>query len=57
MAPRQLSLTALIILFCAAGSLTLDSIPMLGPLLAALARDFDTTVAVTGQLVAARIPF
>ena len=53
MAPRQLSITALIILFCAAGSLTLGSILMLGPLLAALARDFDTTVAVTGQLVAA----
>jgi predicted MFS family arabinose efflux permease len=27
--------------------------PMLGPLLVELAREFDTSVAVTGQLVAA----
>lgn len=53
MAPRQVSPTVLLLLFCAAGCLTLGSILMLGPLLVALAHEFHTSVAVAGQLVAA----
>lgn len=53
MAPRQVSPTVLLILLSAAVSLTLVSVLMLGPLLVALAREFQTSVALVGQLVAA----
>lgn len=45
--------TALLLLLCAAVFLTLVSVLMLGPLLVPLAYEFQTSVALVGQLVAA----
>ncbi len=53
MAPRQVSPTALLLLLSAAVFLTLVSVLMLGPLLVALAHEFQTSVAMVGQLAAA----
>src|SRR5919108_2891451 len=53
MAPRQASPTWLLILLCAAALPTALSVVMLGPLLVALAHEFQTSVAVVGQLAAA----
>jgi predicted MFS family arabinose efflux permease len=52
MASRQASPTVLILL-CASGFFTSLSVFMLGPLLIDLAREFQTSVAVVGQLAAA----
>jgi hypothetical protein len=52
MAPRQASPTALLLLLSAASFLTLVSVLMLGPLLVALAHEFQTSVAIVGQLAA-----
>ena len=49
----QASPTLLLILLAVATSLTSLSLLMLGPLLVALASEFDTSVAVVGQLVGA----
>lgn len=53
MAPRQASPTWLLILLCAAALPTALSVVMLGPLLVALAHEFQTSVAIVGQLAAA----
>jgi predicted MFS family arabinose efflux permease len=53
MALRQASPTWLLILLCAAALPTALSVVMLGPLLVALAHEFQTSVAVVGQLAAA----
>ena len=53
MAPRQASPTALLLLLSAASFLTLVSVLLLGPLLVALAHEFQTSVAIVGQLAAA----
>src|SRR5262245_16981720 len=53
MEPRHVSPTALLILLSASGFSTTRSVFMLGPLLIDLARDFQTSVAVVGQLAAA----
>jgi predicted MFS family arabinose efflux permease len=53
MAPRQASPTWLLIVLCAAALPTVLSVVMLGPLLVALAHEFQTSVAVVGQLAAA----
>jgi predicted MFS family arabinose efflux permease len=53
MAPRQASPTWLLIVLCAAALPTALSVVMLGPLLVALAHEFQTSVAVVGQLAAA----
>jgi predicted MFS family arabinose efflux permease len=53
MEPRHVSPTALLILLCASGFFTTLSVFMLGPLLIDLAREFQTSVAVVGQLAAA----
>ena len=53
MAPRQVAPTVLLLLLSAAVFLTLVSVLMLGPLLVALAHEFQTSVAIVGQLVAA----
>ena len=53
MAPRQVSPTVLLILLSTAVFLTLVSVLMLGPLLVGLAHEFQTSVAIVGQLVAA----
>jgi predicted MFS family arabinose efflux permease len=50
MAPRQVSPTALLLLLSAAVFLTLVSVLMLGPLLVALAHEFQTSVAMVGSL-------
>lgn len=50
---RQASPTMLLVLFCVLIFVAMVVVPMLGPLLVELAREFDTSVAVTGQLVAA----
>jgi predicted MFS family arabinose efflux permease len=52
MASRQASPTVLILL-CASGFFTTLSVFMLGPLLIDLAREFQTSAAVVGQLAAA----
>ena len=49
----QASPTLLLILLAVSASLTALSLIMLGPLLVALANEFDTSVAVVGQLVGA----
>ena len=49
----QVSPTFLLILLAVAISITSLSLLMLGPLLVALASEFDTSVAVVGQLVGA----
>src|SRR2546422_333419 len=51
--PRAASPTVLLILLSAAVFLTLVSVLMLGPLLVGLAHEFQTSVALVGQLVAA----
>jgi len=53
MAKHQLSPNALLIVLSAAVFLTFTVIVMLGPLLVDLAKEFRTSVAVTGQLAAA----
>jgi DHA1 family inner membrane transport protein len=53
MAPRQVSPTVLLILLCVAAVLVNLSVLMLGPLLVALAHEFQTSVALVGQLAAA----
>ncbi|HEY7490769.1 MAG TPA: MFS transporter, partial [Candidatus Tectomicrobia bacterium] len=53
MAARQASPTVLLLLCSAASFLTLVSVLMLGPLLVALAHEFQTSVAIVGQLAAA----
>lgn len=50
---RQASPTVLLILLCAAVFVTNVSVLMLGPLLVSLAHEFQTSVAIVGQLVAA----
>ena len=53
MASRQASPTVLLILLCVAVFLVNLSVLMLGPLLVALAHEFQTSVAIVGQLAAA----
>ena len=53
MVPRQLSPTALLILLCIAVFLPSVVVLMLGPLLVALAHEFQTSVALVGQLASA----
>jgi MFS transporter, DHA1 family, multidrug resistance protein len=53
MAPRQTPPTVVLILLCAAVFPTVLALLMLGPLLVALAREFETSVAVAGQLAGA----
>jgi MFS transporter, DHA1 family, inner membrane transport protein len=53
MKSRQASPTGLLILLCAAVFVTNVSVLMLGPLLVSLAHEFQTSVAVVGQLVSA----
>jgi predicted MFS family arabinose efflux permease len=53
MEPRHVSPTALLMLLCAAAFFTNLSVLMLGPLLIGLAHEFQTSVAVVGQLAAA----
>src|SRR5215471_2127579 len=53
MDPRQTSPTVSLILLCTAVSLTPVVVLMLGPLLVALAHEFQTSVAIVGQLAAA----
>src|ERR671930_2113823 len=53
MASRQVSPTVLLILLCVAVFLVNLSVLMLGPLLVALAHEFQTSVAIVGQLAAA----
>src|SRR2546422_2389469 len=53
MVPRQGSPTVLLLLLSVAAFLTLLSVLMLGPLLVALAHEFQTSVAIVGQLAAA----
>src|SRR5215470_1429124 len=53
MAPRQISPTVLLILLCVAVFLPSVTVLMLGPLLVALAHEFQTSVAVVGQLASA----
>src|SRR5688500_4566676 len=53
MAPRQVSPTGLLILLSVVALPTTLAGAMLGPLLVALAHEFQTSVAVVGQLVAA----
>jgi predicted MFS family arabinose efflux permease len=53
MAPRQISPTVLLILLCTAVSLPSVVVLMLGPLLVALAHEFQTSVALVGQLASA----
>jgi len=53
MAPRPVAPTVLLLLLSAAVFLTLVSVLMLGPLLVALAHEFQTSVAMVGQFVAA----
>jgi len=51
--PRQVTPIVLLLLLSAAVFLTLVSVLMLGPLLVALAHEFQTSVAIVGQLIAA----
>src|SRR5215510_12285468 len=53
MAPRQISPTALLMLLCIAVFLPSVAVLMLGPLLVALAHEFQTSVALVGQLASA----
>jgi MFS transporter, DHA1 family, inner membrane transport protein len=53
MDPRQTSPTVLLILLCAAVFLPAVTVLMLGPLLVALAHEFQTSIALVGQLVSA----
>ena len=53
MAPRPASPTVLLILLCVAVFLVNLSVLMLGPLLVPLAHEFQTSVAIVGQLAAA----
>ena len=53
MEPRQASPTLLLILLCAVVCLATLSVLMLGPLLVGLAHEFQTSVAIVGQLAAA----
>lgn len=53
MHPRRVSPTVLLILLCAVIFLANLSVLMLGPLLVGLAHEFQTSVAIVGQLVAA----
>jgi predicted MFS family arabinose efflux permease len=53
MAPRQISSTVLLILLCTAVFLPSVAVLMLGPLLVALAHEFQTSVALVGQLASA----
>jgi predicted MFS family arabinose efflux permease len=53
MEARQVSPTVLLLLLCAAVFLTNLSVLMLGPLLVGLAHEFQTSVAIVGQLAAA----
>jgi DHA1 family inner membrane transport protein len=53
MAPRQISPTELLIMLCAVALPTALAAAMLGPLLVALADEFQASVAVVGQLAAA----
>src|SRR5215510_15533980 len=53
MEPRQTSPTVSLILLCTAVSLTPVVVLMLGPLLVALAHEFQTSVAMVGQLASA----
>jgi MFS transporter, DHA1 family, purine base/nucleoside efflux pump len=53
MAPRQISPTVLLILLCVAVFLPSVAVLMLGPLLVALAHEFQTSVALVGQLASA----
>ena len=53
MVSRQVSPTGLLLLLSAAVFLSLVAVLMLGPLLVALAHEFQTSVALVGQLVAA----
>ena len=53
MHPRRVSPTVLLILLCAVIFLAHLSVLMLGPLLVGLAHEFQTSVAIVGQLVAA----
>jgi len=53
MAPRQISPTVLLILLCVAVFLPSVTVLMLGPLLVALAHEFQTSVALVGQLASA----
>src|SRR5262245_3565706 len=53
MDPRQTSPTVLLILLCAAVFLPSVVVLMLGPLLVALAHEFQTSVAMVGQLASA----
>jgi predicted MFS family arabinose efflux permease len=53
MAPRQISSTVLLILLCTAVFLPSVVVLMLGPLLVALADEFQTSVALVGQLASA----
>src|SRR5215470_7158659 len=53
MASRQASPAVLLILLCVAVCLVNLAVLMLGPLLVALAQEFQTSVAIVGQLTAA----
>ena len=53
MEPRHVSPTALLILLCAVGLFPSLSVLMLGPLLIGPAHEFQTSVAIVGQLAAA----
>src|SRR5262245_57082564 len=53
MAPRPIAPTVLLLLLSAAVFLSLASVLMLGPLLVALAHEFQTSIAMVGQVVAA----
>jgi len=53
MAPRQISPTVLLILLCVAVFLPSVTVLMLGPLLITLAHEFQTSVAMVGQLASA----
>lgn len=53
MTPGQASPMLLLILLCAAAGLAFLSLLMLGPLLVGLAHEFQTSVVIVGQLVAA----
>lgn len=53
MEPRQASPTGLLILLSGAAFLTMLAVLMLGPLLVTLAQEFQTSVAIVGQLATA----
>ena len=53
MTERTTSTTLVLFLLCSVVFLAMVALVMLGPLLVELAEEFNTSVAVTGQLIAA----